>query len=145
MSSSVSPCTCALCTLPTFFRSRIKRKMTKLHVFYLRLSISIVDTLFAGFYMYRLFVFIFQFIFLWTENVPSICGKYPARWSSEYTRPEIEYELSGVEGCKFESQRTHFFFSYSNSCRFVEKSCRFVAKIIMSVCGKNHFGLWEKS
>ena len=27
---------------------------------------------------------------------------------------------------------------------FFKKSCRFVRKI-MSVCGKNHVGLWEKS
>ena len=32
--------------------------------------------LFAGFNMYCLFVFIFQFIILWTEYFPSICGKY---------------------------------------------------------------------
>ena len=34
------------------------------------------STVFARFNMYRLFVFIFLFIFLCTENFPSICGKF---------------------------------------------------------------------
>ena len=48
-------------------------------------SIDVFLHLFAGFYMYRLFVFIFQFIFLCPENFPSICGKNPP--SGLVTRP----------------------------------------------------------